>query len=384
MFLWALHLRSSWASGCTPRSPGWGRSCRTSPCGRRWSAPAPPGRRASRRRRGSGPRECPRSRRPPPARPRARARAASPGAVCRRTRATAARTSASAFSVAATLSVCTQEACSRMFTIWNWYGLTPPAHTAPRNVFSCRCGEQDATTIRFELMVLDVLLDQLLPGIGTHVLVLAGHHHAGELPGVLRDGPHVHRRGDVAPAVADVDSDPHGLGGTVLRRLHGRCSWRLRTADGNGGMRGRGGRRGARRSGSAALLHLARLPTSRWRACPASHEDGLSKPCNSLNCKEQATTPTRREPREASNGLAAAGFPRGRPACGQADSARTAQRRRAARRLLPRKHIAPALYRGDAKTAIKWSVRIGYRATAAPFSTGASSSSSVASLRAME
>ena len=45
-------------------------------------------------------------------------RRVSSGLWCR-TRRTAPRISASAFSVAARLSVCTQDACSRMLTIWN-------------------------------------------------------------------------------------------------------------------------------------------------------------------------------------------------------------------------------------------------------------------------
>ena len=52
---------------------------------------------------------------------------------------------------ACALSVCTQESCSRMLTMWKKNGFSPPLSVAVRNVCSCRCGEQEATTMRFSL-----------------------------------------------------------------------------------------------------------------------------------------------------------------------------------------------------------------------------------------
>ena len=46
------------------------------------------------------------------------------------------------------------------------------------------------------------------PGIGTHVLVVPGQRDVGQPLGELRQRLHVDRAGDVAAAVADVNSDP--------------------------------------------------------------------------------------------------------------------------------------------------------------------------------
>ena len=54
----------------------------------------------------------------------------------------------------------------------------------------------------------DVAFDQFLAGIGAHVLVVPGEGHAGQALGELRQRLHVDHAGDVAAAVADVDSDP--------------------------------------------------------------------------------------------------------------------------------------------------------------------------------
>src|SRR3972149_846160 len=66
-------------------------------------------------------------------------------------RAPPAATRAFAFSVAFTRSFVTQETCSRMFTMWTRNGFAPALSTARRKVASWRCGEQEATTIRFSL-----------------------------------------------------------------------------------------------------------------------------------------------------------------------------------------------------------------------------------------
>ena len=72
----------------------------------------------------------------------------SSGSWCR-TRSTPPEIMALALAVAAALSVCTQETCSRMETISHMKGLSPALAQAVRKVFSCRCGEQAATTTRF-------------------------------------------------------------------------------------------------------------------------------------------------------------------------------------------------------------------------------------------
>jgi hypothetical protein len=64
------------------------------------------------------------------------------------TRSTPPDTTALALSVAAFLSVCTHDTCSRIETISVRYGFNPPRFAAVRNVCSCKCGEQAATTTR--------------------------------------------------------------------------------------------------------------------------------------------------------------------------------------------------------------------------------------------
>ncbi len=54
----------------------------------------------------------------------------------------------------------------------------------------------------------DVALDQLLAGIGAHVLVVPGQGDAGQTLGELGQGVDVDHAGDIGAAVADVDADP--------------------------------------------------------------------------------------------------------------------------------------------------------------------------------
>jgi len=60
--------------------------------------------------------------------------------------ATAAFTSAIAFSVPCSLSLCTHEQCSLIFAISTRYGFNPAFAAALRNVVSCILGEHEATT----------------------------------------------------------------------------------------------------------------------------------------------------------------------------------------------------------------------------------------------
>ena len=64
------------------------------------------------------------------------------------TRCTAPEMSALDFSSAIALSLVTHDTCSRMDAISNRNGLSPARLQALRNVVSCRCGEQAATTTR--------------------------------------------------------------------------------------------------------------------------------------------------------------------------------------------------------------------------------------------
>ena len=64
-------------------------------------------------------------------------------------------------------------------------------------------GNDDAV----EVVLLDVVADQVLAGVGAHVLVVAGDDHVDQAGGVLGDFLAVHDSGDVGAAVADVDAD---------------------------------------------------------------------------------------------------------------------------------------------------------------------------------
>jgi hypothetical protein len=59
-----------------------------------------------------------------------------------------------------------------------------------------------------EAVVADVLLDQLLPWVGAHVLVLPRDHDSRQLGGVLRQPLDVDGARDVGAAVANEDPDP--------------------------------------------------------------------------------------------------------------------------------------------------------------------------------
>ncbi len=61
--------------------------------------------------------------------------------------------------------------------------------------------------MRFELVLPDVLLDQLLAGVGAHVLVVARDRHVGRLATYSATAWTVHHGRDVGAAVADVDAD---------------------------------------------------------------------------------------------------------------------------------------------------------------------------------
>jgi hypothetical protein len=58
-----------------------------------------------------------------------------------------------------------------------------------------------------EIVVEDVLLDLLLPRLGTGVDDVLGHDHALGPGHVVGDLPAIHGLGDVQPAVTDVDAD---------------------------------------------------------------------------------------------------------------------------------------------------------------------------------
>jgi len=51
---------------------------------------------------------------------------------------------------------------------------------------------------------LDVFFDLLLPGAGTHELVVTRDHHVGQMLRPFGDVLNVHRAGDVVPTVANV------------------------------------------------------------------------------------------------------------------------------------------------------------------------------------
>jgi hypothetical protein len=55
-------------------------------------------------------------------------------------------------------------------------------------------------------LVADILLDQVLTGVGAHVGVIPSQRDTVQPPGELGDSCHVHFPGDVGAAVADVDS----------------------------------------------------------------------------------------------------------------------------------------------------------------------------------
>ena len=65
------------------------------------------------------------------------------------------------------------------------------------------CGHDDA----FEFVVVDVLADQLLAGVRTHVLVLSGHHHSRKAARIAGQGMDVNDACDIGTAVTDVDAD---------------------------------------------------------------------------------------------------------------------------------------------------------------------------------
>ena len=83
----------------------------------------------------------------------------------RRTRSTPPARMALALTVAAALSVWTQESCSRIETSSHRYGLSPPRAVAVRNVFSWRCGEQAATTMRLRPRFLMSSVTSSWPGL---------------------------------------------------------------------------------------------------------------------------------------------------------------------------------------------------------------------------
>ena len=58
-----------------------------------------------------------------------------------------------------------------------------------------------------ELVLADVLLDQFLPRLRAHVLVVARNRHAGKFADILGHGRAIHHAGNVVPAVADVEAD---------------------------------------------------------------------------------------------------------------------------------------------------------------------------------
>ena len=100
-----------------------------------------------------------------------------------------------------------------------------------------------------ELVVPNVLLDQLLPGIGAHVLIIARDDDAVQRGDILRQGLHVHRARDVRAAVAHVEADAWcPVGGRRVR--HGPLSLLPGPPE-----PGRAGRTGA--------AGQARYPTSR-------------------------------------------------------------------------------------------------------------------------
>ncbi len=84
--------------------------------------------------------------------------------LLRLTFSTIVRTMSMAFSVASPRSSWTQEQCSRMLAISHMYGLSPAYRQALRNVFSCMCGEQAATTTPVRLFSSMALRTRFWPG----------------------------------------------------------------------------------------------------------------------------------------------------------------------------------------------------------------------------
>ncbi len=84
----------------------------------------------------------------------------------------------------------------------------PAFWQARRKVFSCRWGEQAATTTRVRSLLLDVLLDHRLAERGAHELVVPRDGHVREvLAGPAGDFLDVDRAGDIAAAVTHVNAD---------------------------------------------------------------------------------------------------------------------------------------------------------------------------------
>jgi len=121
--------------------------------------------------------------------------------------ATAAPISRVAFCVANSLSVTTQESCSRMFVCSYRYWFKPARLRVRRKVSSCRLGssgDDDAV----EVQLLDLLFDHGLARIGTRKHVGRRDHDARNAADFLRHALDVHHVGDVPTAVADEDADP--------------------------------------------------------------------------------------------------------------------------------------------------------------------------------
>ncbi len=127
------------------------------------------------------------------------------------TRSMAARARAMALRVASVRSVCTQELCSRVLTIWKKNGFRPAGlgRLAERVFVQQRRAGFDDNPV--EAVLPDVLLDQLLAGIGAHVLVVPRDRHVGQRGRVLGDRLDIHHAGDVGAAVADVVADANGF-----------------------------------------------------------------------------------------------------------------------------------------------------------------------------
>ena len=81
-----------------------------------------------------------------------------------RARCTVERVILIAFSVALSLSLCTQAHCSRMLAISHWNGFRPPSAEASRKVFSCRFGEQQEMTTLSSLCSLMASMTDFWPG----------------------------------------------------------------------------------------------------------------------------------------------------------------------------------------------------------------------------
>ena len=82
-------------------------------------------------------------------------------------------------------------------------------------------GHDDAV----QLVLADVLPDQVLAGIGAHVLVVARYHDIRQGGCEYREGLHVHGRGDVGAAVAGVDADTNRAAPVRHRLPSPRQSW---------------------------------------------------------------------------------------------------------------------------------------------------------------